>query len=201
MLTWHWILLRVCFLQISVYFYGTLHRPMKEPCVDSWCGSVGFVVAALWWPIWLTISCTDDPNDYNTSDDINGGSHNGADDVTGYCSDIDSSGSNNSDDDDNDNDDDDQDGDDCANTWWSWMNAQEIILTWDDDHVTMAKQFLAQSGYIERRSTDTVLFAFVQWRFKLWRVLNSVRVFQCTLVLVQLFFRFRFSYFPRVPHR
>ena len=41
------------------------------------------------------------------------------------------------------------------------MNALESILTWDDDHVTMAKQFLARSGYIERRGTDTVLFSFV----------------------------------------
>ena len=77
-----------------------------------------FCSRELWWPIWLTISCSDDPNDYNTSDDMNGGSHNGADDVTGYCSDIDSYGSNNSDDDDNDNDndDDDQDGVDGTNT-------------------------------------------------------------------------------------
>ena len=44
----------------------------------------------------------------------------GADDVTGYCSEIYSYGSNNSDDDDDDdddNDDDDQGGDDGANTW------------------------------------------------------------------------------------
>ena len=80
-----------------------------------------FCSRALWWPIWLAISCPDDYNDYNTSDHMNGGSHNGADDVTGYCSDIDSSGSNNSDDDDDDdddddNDDDDQDGDDDTNT-------------------------------------------------------------------------------------
>ena len=72
-----------------------------------------FCSCALWWPIWSSISCRDKyANDSNTTDDLSGGFQNGADDVTGYRSDIDRSGSSNIAADD----DDDRDGDDVSIT-------------------------------------------------------------------------------------
>ena len=62
-----------------------------------------FCSHALWWPIWSATSCPDnDSDDSNTSDNKSESTQNGTDDVTGYCSDIDKSGSNNSDTDDDD---------------------------------------------------------------------------------------------------
>ena len=62
-----------------------------------------FCSRTLLWLIWSAVTCPDnDPNDSNTADDASGDYQNGADDVTGYCSDTDSSGPGNSEDDDDD---------------------------------------------------------------------------------------------------
>ena len=77
------------------------------------CGDASEVLVGRLLPSWAAVTCHDnDPNDSNTADDASGDSQNGADDVTGYCSDTDSSGPENSEYDD----DDDGGGDDGSIT-------------------------------------------------------------------------------------